>query len=73
MICKNNWISGQAHNEYERVELTAFYDLEVAPISFDFSVFLVLAENQRRQLEAESLRVVIAPVGRRLSPRRRRL
>ena len=41
--------------------LTAFYDLEVAPISFDFSVFLVLAENQRRQLEAESLRVVIVP------------
>ena len=41
--------------------LTAFYDLEVAPISFDFSVFLVLAENQRKQLEAESLRVVIVP------------
>jgi tetratricopeptide (TPR) repeat protein len=41
--------------------LFAFYDLEVSPISFDFSVFLILAEMQRRRSNHDELRVVIVP------------
>ena len=41
--------------------LTAFYDLEVSPVSFDFAVFLVLAENFRKRLDCKTLRIVIVP------------
>ena len=41
--------------------LFAFYDLEVSPISFDFSVFLILAEMHRRRSNADKLQVVIVP------------
>ena len=58
---QNNRISGQAKaKQYERAEPYCILRSEAAPISFDFSVFLYY-ENQRRQLEAESLRVVIVP------------
>ena len=41
--------------------LTAFYDLDVSPISFDFAVFLFLAEHHRCQIGAKHLHVVIVP------------
>ncbi len=41
--------------------LTAFYDLEVSPISFDFAVFAVLAERERRRLGASGLRFFVVP------------
>ena len=41
--------------------LFAFYDLEVSPISFDFSVFLILSEMHRRRSNADKLRIVIVP------------
>lgn len=41
--------------------LTAFYDLAVGPVSFDFVVFLVKAELARRQCRADWLHVVIVP------------
>jgi len=41
--------------------LTAFYDLEVGPVSFDFVVFLVKAEIARRAAKADRLHVVIVP------------
>ena len=43
--------------------LTAFYDLEVSPITFDFPDFLALAELARRRHGADSLHVVIVPAG----------
>jgi len=41
--------------------LTAFYDLELAPVSFDFSCFLMLAEMERLRRECSDLHVVIVP------------
>ncbi|MGE4219787.1 MAG: tetratricopeptide repeat protein [Alphaproteobacteria bacterium] len=41
--------------------LTAFYDLQVAPVTFDFVVFLTLAEMARRRSGAQGLHVVILP------------
>lgn len=41
--------------------LTAFYDLAVGPVSFDFAVFLVKAELARRKAGAQRLHVVIVP------------
>lgn len=41
--------------------LTAYYDLAVGPVSFDFVVFLVKAEMARRRQKAERLHVVIVP------------
>lgn len=41
--------------------LTAFYDLAVGPVSFDFVVFLVKAEMARRRAKCERLHVVIVP------------
>jgi Flp pilus assembly protein TadD len=41
--------------------LTAFYDLEVSPVTFDFADFLALADLARRQQEAGALHVVIVP------------
>ena len=41
--------------------LCAFYDLEVSPISFDFSVFLILAELARNRSKTKKLKVVIVP------------
>ncbi|MBG04572.1 MAG: hypothetical protein CMM59_10925 [Rhodospirillaceae bacterium] len=41
--------------------LCAFYDLEVSPISFDFTVFLTLAELARNRSKAQRMRVVIVP------------
>lgn len=41
--------------------LTAFYDLSVGPVSFDFVTFLVKAEIARRGAGAQRLHVVIVP------------
>lgn len=41
--------------------LYAFYDLAVAPVTFDFVTFLVLAEIERRHCEADALRVIFVP------------
>lgn len=41
--------------------LTAFYDLAVGPVSFDFVVFLVKAEIARSNAGADRLHVVIVP------------
>ena len=43
--------------------LIAFYDLEVSPISFDFAVFLILAEFRRRQIAVRHLQVVVVHGG----------
>jgi hypothetical protein len=40
---------------------TAFYDLAVGPVSFDFAVFLVKAEMARRRAGAKRLHVVVVP------------
>ncbi len=41
--------------------LTAFYDLAVGPVSFDFVVFLMKAEIARRAAGADRLHMVIVP------------
>ena len=41
--------------------LTAFYDFAVSPPSFDFVNFLVLAEVERRRLDATGVQVVFVP------------
>jgi len=41
--------------------LHAFYDLKVAPVTFDFLWFLAGADLRRRQLGLEGVRVVIVP------------
>ena len=41
--------------------LTAFYDLEISPVSYDFVVFMVKAELARRELKLKKLHVVIVP------------
>jgi hypothetical protein len=43
------------------VRLTAFYDLAVGPVSFDFVTFIVKAEIARRNAGASHLHVVIVP------------
>src|SRR5215510_1345669 len=42
-------------------DLIAFYDLSVAPTSFDFATFLTRVEWRRRELGAKRFRVVIVP------------
>jgi hypothetical protein len=44
--------------------LTAFYDLAVGPVSFDFVVFAVKAELARRKTGAKRLHLVIVPYAR---------
>lgn len=41
--------------------LTAFYDFEVCPATFDFADFLALAELARRRHAARALHIVIVP------------
>lgn len=41
--------------------LTAFYDFEVSPPTFDFSDFLALAELARRRHGAKALHVIVVP------------
>jgi hypothetical protein len=41
--------------------LFAFYDLQVAPVTFDFLWFLAAADLERRRLGLESVHVVIVP------------
>jgi hypothetical protein len=41
--------------------LNAFYDLDVGPVSYDFIVFLIKAELERRRIGADKLHVVIVP------------
>lgn len=41
--------------------LTAYYDLAVGPVSFDFVVFMVKAEMERRRIKADRLHMVIVP------------
>ena len=41
--------------------LRAFYDLAVAPASYDFIVFLELADIHRRRLGLEELEIIIVP------------
>lgn len=45
----------------EQRELVAFYDLSVAPTSFDFATFLTRVEWRRRELGAKRFRVAIVP------------
>jgi tetratricopeptide (TPR) repeat protein len=42
-------------------DLVAFYDLSVAPTSFDFATFLTRVEWRRRELGAKRFRVAIVP------------
>jgi hypothetical protein len=44
--------------------LTAFYDLSVGPVSFDFVVFMLKAELAKRRCGAERLHMVIVPFTR---------
>lgn len=46
-----------------RSTLTAYYDLSVAPTSFDFATFLTLAEHRRRQQGHDHLHIIIVPAG----------
>ena len=46
------------------MSFTAFYDLAVGPVSFDFAVFLVKAELAKRKAGAQHLHVVIVPDAR---------
>jgi hypothetical protein len=41
--------------------LNAFYDLDVGPVSYDFVVFLIKAELERKRVGADRLHVVIVP------------
>lgn len=41
--------------------LSAFYDLAVGPVSFDFVVFLVKAEIERKRIGATRLHIIIVP------------
>jgi tetratricopeptide (TPR) repeat protein len=41
--------------------LTAFYDFEVSPITFDFAVFAILAEMERRRCGAHTIHFVFVP------------
>ena len=41
--------------------LTAFYDLDVGPVSYDFIVFIIKAELERKRVGADCLHVVIVP------------
>lgn len=41
--------------------LTAFYDLQICPVTFDFVVFLVLADMARRRAGVERMHVVLVP------------
>ncbi len=43
--------------------LTAFYDLEVSPVSFDFSAFAILAEMEKVRRKCAELHIVILPAG----------
>src|SRR5262249_808545 len=43
--------------------LFAFYDLQVAPVTFDFLWFLAAADLERRRLGLKSVHVVIVPGG----------
>jgi hypothetical protein len=53
---------GSAPRSFEtNGELYAFYDLAVAPITFDFLWFLVTADIERRRLKRESIHVVVVP------------
>lgn len=42
--------------------LTAFYDLAVGPVSYDFIVFLIKAEIERLRIGADRMHVVIVPM-----------
>jgi hypothetical protein len=44
--------------------LTAYYDLAVGPVSFDFVTFLIKAEIARRKAGADRLHMVIVPFAR---------
>jgi len=44
-----------------RDTLTLFYDLEVAPITYDLTVFLAVGEAERRRLGLRDLAVVFVP------------
>jgi tetratricopeptide (TPR) repeat protein len=44
-----------------RNTLYAFYDFEVAPITFDFFVFLTLAEIQRQKLGLSDVKLILVP------------
>jgi len=50
-----------AEYPHARDVLFAFYDLEVAPVTFDFLWFLAAADLQRRHLGLGSVHVVIVP------------
>jgi len=41
--------------------LTAFYDLDVSPVSYDFAIFLILLEMERRSTGATLPHLVIVP------------
>lgn len=43
--------------------LTAFCDLEISPISFDFSAFAIIAELERVRRDCTALHIVIVPAG----------
>ncbi len=48
-------------DEMARATLTAVYDLEICPMSFDFCCFLALAELARRRQALDHLHIVIVP------------
>jgi hypothetical protein len=50
-----------ARYPYARDVLFAFYDLKVAPITFDFLWFLAAADLERRRFGLKSIHVVIVP------------
>jgi len=53
------WIDAGA--EHSQDTLTAFYDLKVSPITFDFLWFLVGADVLRREIGLSRIHVVIVP------------
>ena len=48
-------------HEIKKHSLYAFYDLSVAPLTFDFLQFLVLADIERSKKKLSDLTVVIIP------------
>ena len=52
---------GQAETDESRDTLFAFYDLKVAPVTFDFLWFLAASDLRRRRLGLNSVHVVIVP------------
>lgn len=59
---KRRWLQSLANERFlDRQTLYAFYDLQVAPVTFDASWFAVAADRQRQQLGLSRTHFIIVP------------